>query len=183
MRAVVLAVVVAVGAACGGADEDTAPVVTTEPALAPTLALTSEAFADGAPIPVEFTCDGEDRPPPLAWTGVPDGSAELVLLMEDPDAPRGTFVHWVVYALAPADTTIGAERLPVGAVEGENGRGRIGYAGPCPPPGDRPHRYVFTLVAVPERLDLPGGSSADDVRGAVGDTALAEATLTGTFAR
>jgi Raf kinase inhibitor-like YbhB/YbcL family protein len=186
MRRAALALAVgAVLAACGDDGRGGAPVVTTTPPAATTegLALRSDAFADGAAIPPAFTCEGGDDPPPLSWTGVPAGSAELVLLVEDHDAPGGTFAHWVVYALAPADTSIGAGRLPVGAVEGENGFGRIGYAGPCPPEGDDPHRYEFTLLAVPERLDLPGGATAEDVREAIGEAFLAKATLTGTFGR
>lgn len=111
--------------------------------------LTSPAFADGAAIPTQYTCDGDDRSPRLSWTGVPDGARSLALVLDDPDAPRGTFTHWVVYDL-PVELT----ELAEGATDGTQGRnsfGRSGYGGPCPPPGDNPHRYRFRLYA----LDLP----------------------------
>jgi Raf kinase inhibitor-like YbhB/YbcL family protein len=111
--------------------------------------LTSPAFADGADIPVHHTCDGENRSPRLTWHGIPEGTRSFALIMDDPDAPRGTFTHWVLHDL-PSDTT----ELPEGAttgLQGLNSFGRFGYGGPCPPPGDAPHRYQFMLFA----LDLP----------------------------
>ena len=106
----------------------------------------SPAFADGASIPARHTCDGEDISPRLTWSGTPLGARSLALVVDDPDAPRGTFTHWVVYDL-PADLTELGEGATQGA-QGRNSFGRRGYGGPCPPPGDQPHRYRFTLYAL-----------------------------------
>ena len=111
--------------------------------------LTSPAFADGAPIPVQYTCDGEDRSPRLTWTGAPSGTRSFALVVDDPDAPKGTFTHWVVYDL-PGDLAELDERSTRGT-QGRNSFGRSGYGGPCPPPRDEPHRYRFKLIA----LDVP----------------------------
>jgi Raf kinase inhibitor-like YbhB/YbcL family protein len=120
--------------------------------------LTSLAFADGADIPARHTCDGEDRSPRLTWSGTPAGTRSLALIMDDPDAPRGTFTHWVVYDL-PGDLTELDEGSTLG-VQGRNSFGRSGYGGPCPPPGDQPHRYRFTLHA----LDIPTVALASGTR-------------------
>ena len=114
--------------------------------------ITSPAFADGADIPVRHTCDGENLSPLLTWFDAPEGMRSFVLVMDDPDAPRGTFTHWVLYDI-PADTTQLAENVPDGTIgiSGRNSFGRTGYGGPCPPPGDDAHRYRFTLHA----LDVP----------------------------
>src|SRR5688572_20049721 len=130
------------------------------------ITLTSPAFADGEAIPERHTCSGEDVAPPLAWSGVPDGTAELALLVEDPDAPGGTFVHWVLAGLDPSSGGLAEGTVPAGAVEGRNGFRRRGYGGPCPPPG-RPHRYVFMLFAAAEPLGLRGRPTADDLRRAL----------------
>jgi Raf kinase inhibitor-like YbhB/YbcL family protein len=120
--------------------------------------LSSVAFADGADIPARHTCDGDDRSPRLTWSGRPRGTRSLALVVDDPDAPRGTFTHWIVYDLSPELTELG-EGSPEG-VQGRNGFGRTGYGGPCPPPGDQPHRYRFTLYA----LDIPSVALANATR-------------------
>ena len=140
--------------------------------------LTSSAFADGAAIPSDYTCDGADLRPPLAWSGAPPETAEFALVMDDPDA-RG-FVHWVVVGI-PADATSLGERLPAGAHEGRTDFGRVGYGGPCPPSGT--HRYVTMLYALSEPLGLSGSVSALDVRRAAQGETLATAVLTGTYRR
>ena len=120
--------------------------------------ISSPAFAEGADIPIRHTCDGEDRSPRLTWTGTPENARSLALVMDDPDAPRGTFTHWVVYDL-PSDLT----ELGEGSTQGTQGRnsfGRSGYGGPCPPPGDQPHRYRFTLHG----LDVPSLALANGTR-------------------
>jgi Raf kinase inhibitor-like YbhB/YbcL family protein len=147
-----------------------------------TIELSSHAFPDGGEIPQRHTCDGEDVPPPLAWTGIPDGAQDLALLVEDPDAPGGTFVHWVVAGL-PANTERLNGELPPTAVEGRNGFGTQGYRGPCPPEGDEPHHYRFTLVAADRRLGLADGVSADELRRAFDGSALAQGRLTGVYGR
>lgn len=140
--------------------------------------LTSPAFADGEPIPSEFTCDGLDQQPLLAWTGTPDGTAELALVMHDPDA--GGFVHWVVAAI-PADATELGGDLPEGAVAGRNDFGEAGYLGPCPPSGD--HGYLFTLYALSAPLALEGVPTARAIRQAAADKTLGTAVLNGTYRR
>jgi Raf kinase inhibitor-like YbhB/YbcL family protein len=120
--------------------------------------ISSPAFADGGDIPVRHTCDGADISPRLTWKDTPAGTRSLALIMDDPDAPRGTFTHWVVYDLQPDATELGE-----GSTQGTQGRnsfGRRGYGGPCPPPGDSPHRYRFTLYA----LDVPSVSVANGMR-------------------
>lgn len=148
-----------------------------------TIQLTSPAFAEGQTIPRPHTCDGEDRSPPLAWSGLPAGTEELALLVDDPDAPRGTFVHWVLWGLDPAASGLAEGEVPDGARRGRNGFGKQGYGGPCPPKGDEPHRYVFTLFAVSEPLTLEAGASAADLKRAVGDKLLAQGRLVGRYGR
>ena len=150
------------------------------------LALTSEAFAYGQPIPREYTCDGDNLSPPLAWTGVPEGTQSLALICDDPDAPLGTWVHWVVYDL-PADVAALAtaiestEYLPDGGIHGANGWRNLGYGGPCPPGGS--HRYYFTLYALDALLGLEPGESKENVLRAMEGHLLAQTELMGTYAR
>lgn len=165
---------------CGGGDDEPTPEA---PMTMPTtITVTSAAFADGEPIPPRFTCDGEDVSPPLEITGVPTGTAELALVLEDPDAPGGTFVHWVMWGLSPGKPSLAAGEVPAGVVQGDNDFGRRGYGGPCPPAGD-PHRYVFTLFALAEPLSLAPGSTAAELRNAIADTAVARGSLTGRYGR
>jgi Raf kinase inhibitor-like YbhB/YbcL family protein len=145
-----------------------------------TMTVSSSAFADGDVIPVRHTCDGEDLSPPLSFAGAPSGTTEIALLVEDPDAPGGTFVHWVAWGIDPAKPS-----LPEGAAmtgSGTNGFGRVGYGGPCPPRGPA-HRYVFTAYALSQAPDLRSGGSADDLRHAIRGSVLAEASLTGRYDR
>ncbi len=147
-----------------------------------TMSLTSPAFAEGAAIPLRFTCDGEDRSPPLTWSDPPEGTRALALVMDDPDAPGGVFTHWLVYDL-PADARSLAEgELPGGGKQGENDFGRIGYGGPCPPRGEQ-HRYRFAIYALDAPLDLPPGARRAAVLEAIAGHALARGVLTGTYRR
>jgi Raf kinase inhibitor-like YbhB/YbcL family protein len=143
------------------------------------LTLTSSAFAEGSPIPKENTCDGADQPLPIAWSGVPAGTAELALVMDDPDA-RG-FIHWVVVGIPATTSGLTGGALPQGARDGRTGFGRVGYGGPCPPSGT--HTYVVTLYALSSPLDLPATPTADQVRQAAASQTLATAVLTGTYTR
>jgi Raf kinase inhibitor-like YbhB/YbcL family protein len=161
---------------CGG-DKPSEPL----PHAPRSLALSSPAFRDGGTIPARFTCSGAGTSPPLAWSGVPAGARELALIVEDPDA--GRFVHWTVVAIPPADRGATPGRPPRGGVETDNSFGDRGWGGPCPPPGDPPHDYVFTVYALDARLGLDAGATADDVRGAIAGHALARGTLTGRFGR
>jgi Raf kinase inhibitor-like YbhB/YbcL family protein len=142
--------------------------------------LTSAQFDEGASIPRAHTCDGEDIPPDLRWSGVPGGIVELALTCEDPDAPSGTFVHWVAWGIDPS---AGHLRTDSEIREGTNGFGRQGYAGPCPPTGHGPHRYVFTLSGVDQPIELEPGASIVDLRAIIEGQIRATATLTGTYER
>ena len=166
-------------AACGGGERVEGP----PPAAPDRIELTSTTFKDGGTIPKRFTCDGDEVSPPLQWSGVPDGARELALLMEDPDAPGGTYVHWVLFKLAPDTDGIAEGAVPSGARQGKNSNGDAEYAGPCPPEDDPPHRYEFVLYALRSPLDLPDGADADDVRSAVSDAAIARGELVGRFGR
>jgi Raf kinase inhibitor-like YbhB/YbcL family protein len=154
------------------------------------LALTSAAFRSGDSIPTRFTCDGANHSPPLAWSGAPEKTVAYALVVEDPDAPGGTFVHWVLYDL-PARTTSLPEGVPKGdtvaqvggAQQGATGfKGTPGYGGPCPPPGPA-HHYHFRLLALDAKLGLAPGASRDDVMNAAKGHELALGEIVATYAR
>ena len=155
----------------------------------PKLAVTSSAFAAGAPIPATYGCKGSSSvSPPLAWQGVPKDAKALVLILKDPDAPGGTFIHWVVYNLPASVTGLGAnvpptEKLANGGLQGANALGQIGYKGPCPPPGSSPHHYHFELTAVDVTLSLNPGATAAQVEEAIKGHVKGSGELVGTFAR
>ena len=148
--------------------------------------LMSAAFEEGASIPVEFSCDGEDTSPRLTWTNPSEGTQSFALIMDDPDAPVGTWVHWVLFNLpsearslpvaVPADAT-----LSNGATHGSNSWNAIGYGGPCPPGGE--HRYFFKLHALDTVLDLEVGATKEQVLDALEGHILDQAELMGTFSR
>jgi Raf kinase inhibitor-like YbhB/YbcL family protein len=166
-------------AGCGGGDRVEGP-----PPQAPDrITLTSPAFADGETIPKRYSCDGQGIAPPLRWSGVPAGAHELALLVEDPDAPGGTFVHWVLFKLAPDLRRLDAARVPAGARQGKNSAGDDAWTGPCPPGGATPHHYVFTLYALRTPLSEPNGASADAIRSAVSAAAIARGRLVARFGR
>lgn len=145
------------------------------------LQLTSSAFVHGERIPVRYTCDGEDLSPPLRWEDVPAGTQSLVLIMDDPDAPMGTWVHWVLYDLSPEMRDLVEGATGVG-VDGVNSWRRTGYGGPCPPPG-KAHRYFFKLYALDARLNLPPGATKAEVERAMQGHILAQGVLMGTYRR
>ena len=153
------------------------------------MKLTSERFSEGAAIPARHTCDGADLSPPLAWTAAPPATVTQALICDDPDAPGKTWVHWVLYNL-PAHVTALPEGVPKsetlenlgGARPGTTDFERVGYGGPCPPPG-KPHRYFFKLYALDARLELPAGARKAEVERAMKGHALAEAQLMGTYKR
>ena len=166
-------------AGCGGGERVSGP----PPPAPDRITVTSPAFRDGGRIPTKYSCDGQEVSPPLRWRGVPTDARELALLVEDPDASGGTFVHWVLFKLPPSLGALAAGRVPNGARQGQNSAGKDGWAGPCPPGGDPPHHYEFTLYALRTPLDQPDGASPDAVRAAVARSAVARGRLVGRFAR
>jgi Raf kinase inhibitor-like YbhB/YbcL family protein len=148
------------------------------------IRLESTAFVTGSAIPQTHTCDGDDLSPPLAWTGGPRAE-EYALTVIDRDAPGGEFVHWVVFKIPGAATAFGEGGLPAGAIEGTNQFGETDYGGPCPPSGDAPHRYVFTVYALGPRATegLSAGAGFGDFSDAIGCCILATGSLTGTYSR
>ena len=148
--------------------------------------LTSTAFEHENAIPVTHTCDGEDISPPLTWSDPPAGTTAFALIMDDPDAPGGTWVHWVLYNLPaearslPPGVPTDAERSD-GSRHGRNSWRRLGYGGPCPPGGT--HRYYFKLYALDTLLDLPTGATKDELLQAMEGHILAQAILMGTYTR
>ncbi len=175
-----LLLVLVVAAGCGGS----APLPAEDPSRL-TIRLTSPAFAEGGMIPKEYTCDGADRSPPLEWTGVPRSARSLALICDDPDAPMGTWSHWVIHDLPP-DTTSLAEGIspdsgPLASKQGKNDFGKIGYGGPCPPRGT--HRYFFRLYALDAPLNLGSTATRATVLKAVAGHILAEGRLMGKYSR
>src|SRR5271157_1050244 len=152
-----------------------------------TMNLSSTSFHDGSQIPAEYTCSSAGISPQLAWSSPPAATATLALIVTDPDAPRGTWVHWVLYNL-PAGTRALPEGLPAlgqlpdGALQGRNDFGEIGYGGPCPPPGS-PHHYIFTLYALDAKLNLPEGATRAQVEAAIQGHILASGRLVGLYQR
>ena len=152
-----------------------------------TLELASSDFRHGERIPERFTCDGEDLSPALAWHGVPVETRSFALICDDPDAPRGTWVHWLLYNLPAEAAELGAgvprlPELPSKARQGINDGGDVGYGGPCPPAG-KPHRYFFRLHALGTSLNLPPGVNRADLEQAMAGHVLAVGTLMGTYER
>ena len=148
--------------------------------------LSSEAFKDGEEIPAAHTCDRhQGTSPPLAWTEPPAGTQSFALIMDDPDAPGGTFTHWVLFDLPAATRALEAdvgtpEQPPVGGAQGGNDAGGVGYTGPCPPPGD-PHGYQFRLYALDGPVNLDPGAKKQEVLDAIEGHILAEAELVGRY--
>jgi len=148
--------------------------------------LTSTAFVQGKPIPRQYTCDGQDISPPLSWSDPPAGTRSLALIADDPDAPVGVWVHWVLYNL-PAESRGLPEAVPAdaeladGSRHGRNSWRRPGYGGPCPPRGT--HRYFFKLYALDTVLDLRAGADKGQLLKAMEGHVLAQAELMGTYAR
>ncbi|MEU7383331.1 MULTISPECIES: YbhB/YbcL family Raf kinase inhibitor-like protein [unclassified Streptomyces] len=171
-------------AGCGGGGTGTAamPSADAPPGAAGRITVSSPAFADGGTVPGRYTCGGADVSPPLAFSGVPAHTAALVLLVEDRDAPGGTFTHWLVWNMDPRTRSLAADATPPGAAQGRNDFSKTGYSGPCPPPG-KPHRYVFTVYAADRRLALKPNATAADVRSALSGHTLASGTLTARYGR
>jgi Raf kinase inhibitor-like YbhB/YbcL family protein len=152
----------------------------------PGMQISSPAFADGATIPQRYTCMGVEQSPPLTWSGVPTNAKTLGLIVVDPDAPSGAFEHWVVYNIPPQSTGLKEGKpkrlFPGGGEEGMNGAGKMGYFGPCPPPG-KVHHYHFRLFALDKNLDLGLQPDAKSVRDAMNGHTIMTAEMVGIFSR
>jgi Raf kinase inhibitor-like YbhB/YbcL family protein len=148
------------------------------------ITVTSSAFGPGQPIPVQHTCSGAGTVPALSWSGVPAGAASVAVVMTDPDAPSGTFVHWIVTGL-PADARQVPDPLPTGAQAGPNSAGSTGWRPPCPPKGGGTHHYVFEVLALSRPVAPTAGAAPLDVVTQLRAAALpgGRATYTGTFSR
>ena len=151
------------------------------------LTLKSAAFAAGETIPAKFTCDGTDVSPALQWNDPPAGTESLALIVDDPDAPRGTWVHWLLYDLPPTlrelpEEVPTQEEVPEKGRQGRNDFRKIGYGGPCPPPGS-PHRYYFRLYALDAKLQLPAGVTRADLDRAMKGHILEQSELMGRYGR
>jgi hypothetical protein len=146
-----------------------------------TITLTSGAFEDGGEIPSRHTCEGQNVSPPLSFAGVPEGARSLALTVDDPDAPVGTFAHWLAWNIDPATGGLGEGQAA--PREGRNGFGTVGYAGPCPPPGHGRHRYFFRLHALDAELDLEPGADRERLDRALDGHVLETAELVGGYQR
>jgi Raf kinase inhibitor-like YbhB/YbcL family protein len=150
------------------------------------IKMTSSAFKEGDMIPKKYTCDGQDVSPPLAWDSVPEGTKSLALISDDPDAPMGTWVHWVIFNLPPdakelAENVPSQRELKNGAKQGTTDFRRIGYGGPCPPRGT--HRYYFKLYALDTMINLSPGASKSQLLKAMEGHILAQGQLMGRYSR
>jgi len=151
-----------------------------------TIIISSSAFNQGGLIPSRYTCDGTDMSPPLEWSGIPEGTRELALICDDPDAPSGDWVHWVMYNMPPdlkglPEAVPKTATLNNGSVQGITDFRRTGYGGPCPPGGT--HRYYFRLYALDKKLGLGTGLGKNDLLRAVKGHVIAQAELMGTYKR
>jgi len=150
------------------------------------MKITSTAFHDGEKIAALYTCEGQNISPPLAWSGVPQGTQSLALIMDDPDAPSGIFTHWVVFNIPAESLNLPAAatsaNLPGGTIQGRNSYGTRAYGGPCPPPGS-PHHYRFTLYALDQPVALAAGATRGQLLSATRSHILAQARLVGLYQR
>jgi Raf kinase inhibitor-like YbhB/YbcL family protein len=177
VRTAGVAVAVAVLASTGCGKDSPAEPATGAPA---SIAVTSSAFAADAAIPAQFSCKGTNTSPPLAWTGVPGNAAALALVVDDPDAPGGTYRHWIVVDIPPATGGARQGQPPAGGRQLPNSAGNAGYDGPCPPSGT--HHYRFTVYALSHKLELAQGATLDQALQAIDAAATARGQLVGTFA-
>jgi hypothetical protein len=165
-------------AGCGRTSHPVQEPAMTAPA---TITVKSEAFTEGQPIPRRYTCDGDNVSPPLAWDGVPAEARAVALIVDDPDAPRGTFVHWVLLDLDPATGSLAEDSVPAGAKQAVNSAGKAAYFGPCPPRGT--HHYRFTVHALSVPTGLETGAGVERALAAIAAASIAQGRLTGTYAR
>jgi phosphatidylethanolamine-binding protein (PEBP) family uncharacterized protein len=172
---ILAAAVLATG--CGGGS-DGERLSTTLPQPTAHLLVSSPAFSSGARLQKKYTCDGAGDEPVVRAGGIPPRTREIVVIVSDPDAPKGTFVHLTRYGLSPRDGAVNA-----GGEEGRNSAGETGWTPPCPPPGDPPHHYVWTVFAMRDQTGLKPGAQPEDVVHAVSDGELAAGAVTATYSR
>ena len=147
--------------------------------MAEPFQIVSSAFDDDDLMPIRFTCKGANISPPLTISNVPVGTASIALIMHDPDAPNGDYIHWLVWNIPPEIDEFLEGEAPDSAIEGTNSFGNIHYDGPCPPSGT--HRYVFELYALDAMLDLDEGAPEEDLQTEITEHALGQTSLTGRF--
>ncbi|GAA1579815.1 MULTISPECIES: YbhB/YbcL family Raf kinase inhibitor-like protein [Kribbella] len=178
MRPLLLGAAVLLGvAACGGGGSGKEPAVTAPSSIA----VTSPAFRDGGTIPRKYTCDGESLPPPLAWSNIPANARALALVVDDPDAPNGTFTHWVVLDVEPIAATLAEGGVLPGVKQAKNSGGKTGYYPPCPPSGT--HHYRFTVYALSQPTGLLNGAGLSEALKAIDAKTIARGRLTATYSR
>ncbi|MCV7399492.1 YbhB/YbcL family Raf kinase inhibitor-like protein [Mycobacterium fragae] len=186
-----LALLILTVAGCGGGGKEhprpatsatSSPTTSSSSAAGPAkFAVSSPAFADNAQVPVEYSCKGRNVPPPLRWQNVPPGTESLALVVDDPDAPAGLYVHWVVTGIPPSTTEIGEGPLPGGASVSLNSSGKAEYFGPCPPAGSGVHHYRFQLYALNKPLKLVATTPAREATQTIANAAVADTRTVGLF--
>ncbi|MBK9178631.1 MAG: YbhB/YbcL family Raf kinase inhibitor-like protein [Acidimicrobiales bacterium] len=173
--------------AAGGCSDDTPAGSEAADALAAvrvpdTIVVTSPVLTDGGPLALPFTCEGPGFSPPLQWTDLPEGTAEVTVVLDDIDAPGGTYVHWIATGIDPTEAALLEGQLPPDAVSAVNSGGEPGYAPPCPPEGEE-HRYVFSVYALGEPLPAPEALTVDETLDAIAGSAIARGVLATRFTR
>jgi Raf kinase inhibitor-like YbhB/YbcL family protein len=186
-----LSIAVAAGAGCSNDGRELRPPspgqTTTSPTTSSTVSLgapltfMSPGFAAGGAIPAKYTCDGDGISPPLEWNNLPKNAVEVGIVVTDPDSNPPGFVHWVVAGLPAANTGVGEDSLPEGAVVGRNDSGGTGWTPPCPPSGE--HNYVFTIYALGDAVDLSGDLQPLDAAANIQEAAIATASFTATYTK
>ena len=177
-----LALALAASASCGAGKRSQDPQKALERTSGSALALTSQAFEDGHPIPEQYSCDGADRAPLLHWSKAPAQTKSFALVVEDPDAPGGTFRHWGIFDIPASARSVGATAQA--GTEVANDFGKKGYGGPCPPKGDRLHHYHFRLFALDtDRFEIAPNATVEDVERTALRHAIGEGELVGTYKR
>lgn len=180
LKFLILILVVASLAACSGSESNEDSPTPSDTALE--IQFSSAAFIEGTSIPEEHTCDGANDSPPLSWINLPSGVQSLALIVDDPDAPGGTWVHWVLYGISPDRTNLLQDDSGINSIDGTNDFGDTNYGGPCPPPGSA-HQYFFKLYALDTALDLNAGATKSELLDAMTNHIIAQGTLMGTYQR
>ncbi len=163
------------------------PPAAAQKGMGASMQVSSSAFSSGANVPKRNSCDGEDLSPALAWSAPPAGTRSLAIIADDPDAPRGTFTHWLAYNIPAEKRELpagvpAAATLAEGGAQGRNGFGKLGYGGPCPPPG-KPHRYFFRVFALDVTLAVKPGADREELERAMQGHVLAQGELMGRYGR